>query len=213
MKKSKTPFIQLPNKLVRDPNITAIDFVLLFKLKHLAFLHNSCQFEVDNNKLKLALGIADNKTIKKSYKNLYEQDYLLEPAELLRGKPVKFTINEAKLSSKEEYTQLPIYVIEHLDTIKYVGFRLLYYYSSYINKSKLYAYPSIETIKQHLGVHKDTVQEYNEKLRKAKLISIEKHDLRHDYTYDINDRLERTKYNNHYILHIDKLVAPKHKMC
>lgn len=179
------------------------------------FLHNSSSFEVANNKLKAVIGLSDNKTIKKSYKNLYDQGYLLEPAELLRGKPVKFTINEEKISSKVEYTQLPIYIIEHLDTIKYVGFRLLYYYSSYINPnaaSKQYAYPSIETIKQHLGVHKDTVQDYNEILKKAKLISIQKHELKHDYTYDVNDRLERVRYNNHYILHIEKLMVPNHNM-
>lgn len=180
------------------------------------FLYDSNEFEVSNNKLKTYIGIADNKTIKKSYANLYDQGYFLEPVELLRGKPVKFSINKDKLSSKEEYTQLPIYTIEHLDTIKHVGFRLLYYYSSYINynhTSKLYAYPSIETIKKHLNINKNTVHDYNEILKKAKLISIEKHKLGHNNTYDHNDRLEHIKYNNHYILHVDKLMVARHNIC
>lgn len=209
--KSKVPFIQLPNNLIRDPKINAVDFVLLFKLKQQTFLHNSDVIHLPNDALKFSILVSDNKTIKKSYENLYNHGYLLEPAELVRRKPVKFAVNPEKLSSPDQYTQLPIYTLQRLDKIKHVGFRLLYYYSSYINSttaSKLYAYPAIETTKTHLGVHKDTILQYNRILEKAKLIKIEKHKLEHNHTYDVNDRIEWNKYNNHYYIYMDKLMVP-----
>lgn len=199
-KEFKIKLIQIPNSLIRDPKITAVDFVLLFKLKHLMFLYDSNIFEVDNNKLKYSLGIADNKTIKKSYINLYDQGYLLEPVEIKRSKPVRFAVNTEKVIAKEEVVELPYTLIQYLDKIGYVGVRLLYCYS--IDNTM-----TIETIKTHLNIHKDTIQEHNKKLLNLDLISISRNkDSQDTRIPGVEDKLEYKIRSNSYSVHMDKLL-------
>lgn len=209
MKTNFKTSLEIPNVIIRDSNLNAVDFTILFKLKHLMFLHKSSDYEVDNNKLKFVLGIADNKTIKKSYAKLYESGYLLEPVTLIRGQPVRFILNTQLICSKKNVsTSIPINTLYYLPKIKYVGFRLLCYYSSLINQqleNQGYAFPSIETIKKHLVIHKDTVINHNRLLENEGLVRVERRNPQHDITHYINGKLELAKLNNHYIVNFEKL--------
>lgn len=203
--------IQLPNNLVRSPEVSAIEFVILLRLKYLASFRNNNNYtlEVDMSKFKLNVGINDNRTLKKYFKQLYEKGYLVDKVVLSRKGLTTVNVNGKKLNSKDEYTQLPTPLNERVGEIGHIGIRLLYFYESYINRylstTKQFCFTSIHTICKETGLNRGTVQSYNEMLRKKKLLHYDKHKLETSYQYDDNDELIFTKYNNHYFVNVNKL--------
>jgi hypothetical protein len=204
--------IQIPDEIIRNTNfiLDSHTFATYTYLKYLHFRnYYEDVLELDHNAFKGKLCMADNRTLKKCLVSLHKQGIILEYIDKLpKQKALILTFNPVLLESKK-FTQLPantLYKIEHIGAI---GLRLLFYYESYINRtdepSKQYAFPAIETTAKDLHINKETVIEYNNKLKKHKLIKITKHKLEWSGEYDDLDKGLFTKYNNHYHVQIDKI--------
>lgn len=205
---SKGGFIQIPHKVIRNPNINCTEFVMLMQLKYSSYTNgNVNEFDVDLQKLKCAINIGDTRTIKKCLHTLYQNKYIVEEVKIINKHPLHVILDMEKLNEKP-FAQLSAKLLDCIDQIDYIGVRLLYYYESYIVRSdvrKQYCYPSIETIVRNTGISKNTVTRYNELLVKSKLLKIEKHKLGTEYSYNDNDDLIFDRYNNHYYVRVENI--------
>lgn len=206
MNKGSNLWLQVPTEVVRnigfniDEKSFAIYAFLLFK-KFKAF--NNCEIDVSLKDIKVVTGITDNRTIKKCFVNLHNQCLIkYEIDKLPINKPLQIIMLEPYKS--DYFTQIPLELLKSIDSVGLIGFRLMYYYESYINRSnisKLFCYPSYETIQIDLGISNFSVTKYNKLLAKEKLITITKHKAEYDPFGDSG--LE--KFNNHYSVNLHKL--------
>ncbi|QIC46259.1 hypothetical protein GAG94_03420 [Lysinibacillus sphaericus] len=202
MVKENKLWLQVPTEIVRnigfniDEKSFAVYAFLLFK-KFRSYDKNENVLKIDHNVMKNILNINDNRTLKRCFKMLYEQ-------QLVEDEVSKFPTNgylEVKLLStyrKDWFTQLPIDLLNIINDTGHHGYRLMYYYESYINRNEVtqdYCYPSYITIREDLKISDDTLTKYNNALKKLKLISIVKHEVQFDNPLD-EDRF--TRFNNHY---------------
>ena len=202
MIKENTVWLQISTEVVRNIgfNIDEKSFAIYAYLLYQHFRSRDKDTKVvsiNHNKMKVILGITDNRTIKNSFKILHTQGLVMEEVEKL---PINKPLTVALLQPYDEnwFTQLPINLNIHLDEVGLIGYRLMYYYESYINRSEItkdYCFPSYETIMSDLKISDKTLTRYNNRLKKEKLISITKHQVHFDNPFD-DDLFD--KYNNHY---------------
>ncbi len=206
MSKESTIWLQIPTEIVRnigfkvDEKSFAVYAFLLYK-KFKAF--NNSEIDVLLKDIKVVTGITDNRTIKKCFSNLHNQGLIKNKIDKLPiNNPLQITM--LKPYKDDYFTQIPLDLLRSIDSIGLIGFRLMYYYESYINRSdmtKLFCYPSYETIQIDLGISNFSVTKYNKLLAKEKLITITKHKAEYDPFGD--GGLE--KFNNHYTVNLDKI--------
>ncbi|MEQ6355206.1 hypothetical protein ABNX05_11310 [Lysinibacillus sp. M3] len=199
-------WLQVPTEIVRnigfiiDEKSFAVYAFLLYK-KFKAFNNN--QIDVLIRDIKAVTEITDNRTIKKCFLNLHNQGLIKDEIDKLPiNKSLQITMLEPYKS--DYFTQLPLELLKSLNSIGLIGFRLLYYYESYINRSnisKQFCFPSYETIQVDLGISNFSVTKYNKLLAKEKLLTITKHKAEYDPFGDSG--LE--KFNNHYSVNLHKL--------
>jgi len=199
-------WLQVPTEIVRnigfnlDEKSFAVYAYLLYK-KFKAF--NNSEIDVLLRDIKVVTGITDNRTLKKCFLNLHNQGLIKNQIDKLPiNKPLRFIMLEPYKS--DYFTQLPLELLKSIDNIGLIGFRLMYYYESYINRSnmsKQFCYPSYETIQIDLGISNFSVTKYNKLLTKEKLLTITKHKAEYDPFGDSG--LE--KFNNHYSVNLHKL--------
>ncbi|OMD71199.1 hypothetical protein [Paenibacillus odorifer] len=211
--KKKVQYIQIPNALIRDPNLTSLDFLILIKLKQLQFINGSYEFCFNSKEhIKLPLNINDNRTVKKSLDNLYKHKYILQPVKIDSHSFGKVMLNSLLINAKNNYTHVYTSVMKKLPLLGYNGFRLLFYYESYINRkaigkaSNQFCYTSIDTISKETGLTNKTIIKYNELLKKERFLDIDKHELGTDYRYDENDKVIFNRYNNHYFVRLENIL-------
>lgn len=206
MKENNKIWLQVPTEIVRnigfkiDEKSFAVYAFLLFK-KFKAF--NNSEIDVLLKDIKVVTGITDNRTIKKCFLNLHNQGLIMNKIDKL---PINNSLQITMLKPYKDdfFTQMPLNLIKSIDSIGLIGFRLMYYYESYINRNdmaKLFCYPSYETIQIDLGISNFSVTKYNKILVKEKLITITKHRAEYDPFGDCG--LE--KFNNHYSVNLHKL--------
>ncbi|KAF6626971.1 hypothetical protein H6F38_23230 [Paenibacillus sp. EKM208P] len=206
--------IHIPNDTVRDSNITPNDFAIVLYLKMVVFDHgNTFEFDEDVNRIKYLTNIKDNKTLKKSLKNLYDNNYLLEktPENFVQGKPVRFSLNRDKFETDTNFTMLPMTVLTMVSEgrITRECARLIYYYESRVNRNnkRMFCFASEISISEETGIKAvKTIRKHNSILKREKLIDIKKGKLGWDYQYDEDGNPIFGKYNNHYYVNWDKLV-------
>jgi hypothetical protein len=212
MNDKKQLIIQVPDEIIRNTNFK-LDSHTFATYTYLKFLHFRNYFgdvlELDHNAFKGKLCMADNRTLKKCLLNLHKQGIVLEYIDKLpKQKALTLTFDPVPFESKT-FTQLPANILYKIEHIGVIGLRLLFYYESYINRAdvleKQFAFPAIETIAKDLNINKETVIEYNSKLKKNKLIKIIKHKLEWSGDYDNLDAAIYTKYNNHYYVQINNI--------
>lgn len=206
MKENSRIWLQVPTEIVRnigfkiDEKSFAVYAFLLFK-KFKAF--NNSEIVVLLKDIKVVTGITDNRTIKKCFSNLHDQGLIMNKIDKLPiNNPLQITM--LKPYKDDFFTQIPLNLIKSIDSIGLIGFRLMYYYESYINRNdmaKLFCYPSYETIQIDLGISNFSVTKYNNMLVKEKLITITKHKAEYDPFGD--GGLE--KFNNHYSVNLHKI--------
>jgi len=199
-------WLQMPTEVVRnigfniDKKSFAVYAYLLYK-KFKAF--NNSEIDVLLIDIKAVTGITDNRTIKKCFSNLHSQGLIKNQIDKLPiNKPLQIIMLEPY--KNDYFTQLPLELLKLLNSIGLIGFRLMYYYESFINRSnvsKQFCYPSYETIQIDLGISNFSVTKYNKLLVKEKLITITKHKAEYDPFGDSG--LE--KFNNHYSVNLHKL--------
>lgn len=205
MNKEKKIWLQIPNRIIRntefniDEKSFAIYAFLLFK-KFKVF--NVNEIEVLLRDIKAVTGIVDNRTLKKCFITLHTQGLVQNKVvELPINKPIKFEMSNF---SNENFTQIPLNLLKSIDSIGLIGFRLMYYYESYINRknvTKQFCYPSYETIQDDLKISNFSVTKYNKILVNEKLLTITKHKVEYDPFGDSG--LER--FNNHYTINLFKI--------
>jgi hypothetical protein len=204
--------IQVPDEIIRNTNFK-LDSHTFATYTYLKFLHFRNYYEnalnIDHKAFKGKLCMADNRTLKKCLISLHKQGIVLEYIDSLpKQKALELTFEPIPFESAK-FTQLPANILNKVEHIGVIGLRLLFYYESFINRtddiSRQFAFPAIETTAKQLGINKETVIEYNNKLKKNKLLKITKHKLENSGEYDNLDKAMFTKYNNHYHVQIDKI--------
>lgn len=199
MEENNKIWLQVPTEVVRNIgfNIDEKSFAVYVFLLYKKFKSYNDVLYVDHNALKTIMKFKDNRTLKKCFNVLYEQGLIKSPVE-------KFPINkylEIELVHpfhEKRFTQLPVNLLRRINEVEYTGFRLMFYYESYINRKDIkkdFCYPSYIAICEDLKIKNDKLSKYNNKLKKLKLITITKHEVQFD---DPLDEDKFTKYNNHY---------------
>jgi hypothetical protein len=223
MKMSNKQFnIQIPTQIVRSSKFTSGEFILLAKILQAYYSQTgkekSLTFTIDHKAFMYFLFFKDNNTFKKNIKKLCDMNIIEnEINNLPRKGGLEITLNKVVIPeyNKERgyFTQLPYFVLnrEVIEGVGYVGVRLLYYYKSYINAkdfTKQYCFVAESTTATDLNITEKTVIKYNKFLKDRKFVKIEKHKLHELGSYSsINGKevLNYIKYNNHYILQMDKV--------
>lgn len=212
MENKKQLIIQIPDNIIRNTDIKldSYTFATYTYLKFLKFRNfNNDVIEIDHKAFKGKLCMADNRTLKKCLINLYNEGIILEYISNLPKKTALSITFEPFAEHPKTFTQLPANILNRIEHIGVIGLRLLFYYESFINRSvsieKHFAFPAIETIAKDLYLNKETIIEYNEKLKKHKLLKIIKHKLEPSGEYDSLDSALFTKYNNHYYVQVNKI--------
>lgn len=198
----KVLMLQIPTSVIRgeDVKLDALSFVVYAYILRDKFKNfNVDTFPVSLGDMRDTLAVKDNRTIKNSIIKLNKYNMISGVPDKINFKS-KIYINIADLK-RRKFTQLPIQLLEKVSHIGAEGFRLLYYYESYINRKeswKLYAYPSYKKIAEDLKIGFETISKYNDILVKNKMIKIEKFET--DITVE-----GIVKYNNHYSIRLDKM--------
>jgi hypothetical protein len=169
-------------------------------------------FEVAAPDIKKFMNIQDNKTLKASFNNLYDNGYLLmRVGQLKPNKPIYIKLHQEKFdiskrTKGESFTQLPTNVLFAIKDGKITAkeARILYYIKSYII-DKEYCFTSQLTMGHDLDMTEKTVAKHIKLLKQKKLLNVEKHKLGTEYKYDDNDKIVFTKYNNHYTLRMENV--------
>ena len=205
---SKTLFVHVPNGVVRDSNLSSIDFCVLSRLLFLRFISQSQNIvEIDVSKFKEILHISDNRTLKNSFRRLKALGYISNNVELNRRSTSSIEINIDKFDLSMNFTRLPVLIFKYITEIGYPGIRLLFYYESYINRKdslRRYCYPSQETIKTETKLSTRSIIEYNKRLVKSKLLKVTQHDPLPEY--DEVGELNWNRWNNHYDVRLENLL-------
>ncbi|MBT2759871.1 hypothetical protein [Paenibacillus sp. ISL-20] len=205
---SKPLFVHVPNNVVRDGNLSSIDFCVFMRLLFLLFITNSKDtIEVDIAKFKRVLNINDNRTLKSSIERLRKLGYICNNVKFNRRSTSSVVINMNKIDLKNNFTRLPTSIFKYIADIGHPGVRLLFYYESYINRKdslRLYCYPSNETIKAETKLSNRSIIEYNKRLVKSKLLKMTQHDPEPEYD-DIGE-LSWNRWNNHYDVRLENLL-------
>jgi hypothetical protein len=201
--------IKIDNRIVRNKNISNGAFVLYAELVYLKFVNKNSESVLIHHKLLMKyLNWHDKRKLKKYFKELYNHKLIKEEIKTFpKYKQILVTLINY---NSNNFTWLPDNLIKNIKLFGDIGFRLIYYYKSFINDNEIsiqYAFPSLNTIAKDLGITENTVVKYNYILEKFKLIKIDKHELVGKFK---NNNTEKyfTKYNNYYYINIEKILGP-----
>lgn len=206
MKTKHTYYIQIPTEIVRGEycKLDSRTFVLYAFLLYKEFKHftKGATMEIDHMTMKATTQINDNRTLKKCFLKLHEVGLVKELIDTFPSNGYLNVTLNLPFKSKR-FTQLPSIIFTRLLEMGHNGFRLLYYYESYINRKdalKTFAHPSYDLIRAHTLLSDDTLTKYNNLLSELQLLKITKHKVEMNVDLD-RDRFMR--WNNHYqvILH------------
>lgn len=213
MENKKKIYLQIPDEIIRNQcvDFNHYDFGVYAMLRYAHFRNpnkDKDMLEVDHKFMMNKLFINDSRTLKKSLNKLYKYGFIEEEIKRLpRNGILKLKFNPSPFKTKS-FTQLPTNLINKIEQIGLIGYRLIYYYESYINRkdviSKQFCFVGQDTISSELNINKETIKKYNDILKKSKIVTIKKHKLEFD-GYDDLDNIVFNKYNNHYYVHIDKM--------
>ena len=199
-RKNYRTVIQIPNSVIKNRDITVNAFGLYVYLKRESFKERDSKLQLNHKRVRHELGMKDNRPLIAAFQNLHSQGLIKE--EILKmpiHSPLNITLLEIAL---EPFTQLPIELLDKVNTIKPYGLRLIYYYESFINRKqilRLFAYPCFETIKNDTGISYNAIIKYNNVLVKNKMLKIDKHKVEQgDFGFE--------KWNNHYSVLWEKII-------
>jgi hypothetical protein len=211
MKPSKSK-IQLPTAIVRNEgfNLNALDFVVVAILKYFFYKNNEdARLVIDHKVIMNKLGIRDTRTLKTVFSSLYQNKIILNEVKKLPNRGlIELSLNIEIFKQQEgHFTQLPTRLLDYITILTYTGYRLLYYYQSFINLKTInrhYAFPGFEKICKDLRITDKTLDKYNKHLVKHKMLKIIKHELK-EFGYNDDGKLLFHKYQNHYYVRLDNM--------
>lgn len=200
-------YIKVPTNIIRNEDLFLDngEFLLYARLSFLYFRnYKNPEVKVDHKKLMINIGITDTRTLKKRLAKLYELKLIENKLDKLpRRGEVTILINKKLIDDSNNFTMMNAKIFNMMDVLNEDCVRLLFYYKSHITKKdihKQYCFVGYETLRHRLKIGNVTIKESNEILKKSKLIKIEKHELKHDNEYGVEDELIYSRYNNHYIV-------------
>lgn len=205
--------VKIDNRIVRNKNISNGAFTLYAELVYLKFINTNSKENKNPEKIYIHhkllmkyLNWQDIRKLKKYLTELYNQKLIKEEfITFPKYKQIEITLTNY---STKNFTWLPDNLIKNLKLLGDIGFRLIYYYKSFINDEQIdtqYAFPSLDTIAENLKTTKKTIIKYNDLLEKNKLIKIDKHELTGKYKNNITGKYF-TKFNNYYYIKINKIL-------
>lgn len=196
--------IQIDNRIVRNNKISNEAFLLYAELLYLKFLNKQAdKISIYHLTLMKYLNWKDKRKLKNSLMQLHSLNLIKGNFNILpKFKQIEITFT--KYNSKH-YTYLPDTLIKNINIIGDIGFRLIYYYKSFINNVNMeYAFPSLQTISQDLNISEKTIIKYNKILEKHKLITIEVHELSGKH-FNKNSKKYFTKFSNYYYINLKNI--------
>lgn len=193
--------IQIPNSVIKNRDITVNAFALYIYLKRESYKKRDIKLQLDHRKVRHEIGMRDNRPLLVAFQNLHNQGLIEEKIlKMPIHSPLTITLSEV---APEPFTQLPIELLDKVNTIKPYGLRLMYYYESFINRKqilRLFAFPCFKTIKNDTGISHNAIIKYNNLLVKNKMLKIDKHKAEQgDFGFE--------KWNNHYFVLWDKIIS------
>ncbi|UYZ01188.1 helix-turn-helix domain-containing protein [Peribacillus frigoritolerans] len=214
--------IQIPQSIVRNPEINSKSFVLLAKLiqqynsqpentKSLTFTFKSYP------KFMNFVDIANKKTFKKSLDDLIEKGLVTNKIKALpRNGQLTITLSPnviTDLNKGQMFTQMESGVLNMsiIEEIGHVGVRILYYIMSWINYQKPgkdHCYASVERMAKDIAVTEKTFIKYIKILEELKFIRVKRFDIRNEnFKTDKNgnESLLLDRWNNHYFIKHDNI--------
>ena len=214
--------IQIPQHIVRDPELNSKSFVLLAKLiqqyntqpgddKSLTFTLKSYR------KFMNFVDIENKTTFKKSLDLLIRKGFLTNEIKALpKNGQLTITLSPnviSKLNEGHIFTQLESSVLNMsvIEEVGHVGVRILYYLMSWINYKALgkdHCYASVERMAKDIGVTDKTFIKYISILEAAKFIRVKRFDIRNEnFKIDKNgnESLLMDRWNNHYFIKHDNI--------
>lgn len=208
VKSKRRYYLLVPTSIVRGKQckLDAKTFTVYCYLIHQAFLMSEKNetMEIDHADLKLKTHILDNRTLKRCFNKLHDCGLIKEKIEKLPNKQFLYVTLFAN-DKGDFFTRMPVDIFARLKEIGHVGFRLAFYYESFINRkliNRQFAFPSFRTIRNDLEISFDTLLKYNKILTDIGLLSVVKYEL--DKSSDENDE-KFTKWNNKYYVLLHKL--------
>jgi Helix-turn-helix domain len=202
-------YIQIPTELIRNPNFSSAALYVYAKLiqRFYVFKKKYKKFEIDHRQFMFYAGIKSNKKLKDVLNELYINKLIKNKIENLpRRGMIEIELDTFFDSSSKNYyfTQLPVEILHKsiLDEVGHQGIRLLFYFKSYINNWDEFCYCSYKTIESETDMSENTIIKYCNLLQKKKFIKKQKHCLEWNGEFIPdefgNEKLNYTKYNNHY---------------
>ncbi|PEJ32282.1 hypothetical protein CN689_14225 [Peribacillus butanolivorans] len=214
--------IQIPQDIVRNPDINSKSFVLLAKLiqqynsqpeytKSLTFTFKSY------TKFMNFVDISNKNTFKKSLDDLIEKGLVTnEIKSLPRNGQLTITLCSdviPELNKGQMFTQLESGVLNMsvIEEIGHVGVRILYYIKSWINYQKVgkdHCYASVERMAKDINLAEKTFIKYIKILEELKFIKVKRFDIRNEnFKVDKNgnESLLLDRWNNHYFIKHDNI--------
>lgn len=214
-KKGKVYMLQISNDIIRNQNgfnFNENEFALICSLKYCFFV-NRCNEEnnevvFDYKMLMASGGVKHINTFKNYLQNLKKQNIIMnDEIKIDRKGRLPLLINDGLIKGKT-FTSMPVKLMNRMIEITRIGFRLMFYYQSFINtrddSNKIYAYPSIKKICDDLRLSKKTVIKYNKLLEKNKLLRVEPSKIKFE-GYDLENIPIFQKHNNHYYVLLENI--------
>ncbi|CEG31423.1 RepB family plasmid replication initiator protein [Peribacillus simplex] len=210
--------IQIPQDIVRNPEINSKSFVLLAKLIQQYYRQKSDErnltFTIKNYKMLLNFtNITDRRTFSDCLRILNEKGLIksiVKPlprnGELTVGLSPE-VIPELNKDKEQVFTQFEYWILNMsvIEEIGHTGVRIMYYIMSWINYKKVgkdHCYASVVRMSKDLGIAEKTFIQYIKQLEKLKFISVKRFDNYSSYKDDKNgnENLLLDRWNNHYFL-------------
>jgi len=207
--------IQIASEVIKNPKLTHESFLVYCKLIQHYYVNKGKTniIQIDHKKFMYFSNIKSNQTFKKCINQLYEFELVENKIDTLpRVGLIRIALNKKYLCKIKNFSfaQLPYKFLDKcvIDTIGSEGFRLMYYFKSYINNGREFCFSSRETIAKEIGSNPKTIDKYIRLLKKHKFIKIDRHQIEDTGRYITNEfgkeKVEFRKYNNHYHLRFDK---------
>ena len=153
-------------------------------------------------------GVKHINTFKNYLQNLKKQKIIMnDEIKIDRKGRLPLLINDGLIKGKT-FTSMPVKLMNRMIEITRIGFRLMFYYQSFINtrdgSNKIYAYPPIKKICDDLRLSEKTVIKYNKLLEKNRLLKVEPSKIKFE-GYDLENIPIFQKHNNHYYVLLENI--------
>lgn len=210
--------IQVPQEIVRNPEINSKSFVLLAKLIQQYYRQKNGEreltFTIKNYKMLLNFtNITDRRTFSDCLGILNEKGLIksiVKPLPRNGELTVELSpkvIPELNKDKEQVFTQFEYWILNMsvIEEIGHTGVRIMYYIMSWINYKKVgkdHCYASVQRMSKDLGLSEKTFIRYTKQLEKLKFISVTRFDNYSSFKDDKNgnENLLLDRWNNHYFL-------------